>query len=167
MMWNQGLWTDLQAFTLQPRKTSENLSYKIVWWRLCDQSSPQMRFLPPNDIGKIAQHIREGEGREKRNDRQKPFCCPWSHGLRSKKIWTRVSNQWSLAPNVTSIDRSLIRQNITMRWGYHCIVEDFLILKIFQYAAPFLLFCPEVSSHFLHLSRPFTDLIIIVYIKVS
>jgi len=29
---------------------------------LCDHSSPQMRSLPPNEVGRIAQHVREGDG---------------------------------------------------------------------------------------------------------
>ena len=33
-----GLCTDLLAFALQPRKTPENLSYEIVWWRGCATS---------------------------------------------------------------------------------------------------------------------------------
>ena len=29
---------------------------------LCDQSSPQMGPFPPNEVGRIAQHVRKGEG---------------------------------------------------------------------------------------------------------
>ena len=31
---------------------------------LCDQSSPQMGSLPPNEVSRIAQHVRKGEGRK-------------------------------------------------------------------------------------------------------
>ena len=31
---------------------------------LCDQSSPQVGPFPPSEVGRIAQHIRKGEGRK-------------------------------------------------------------------------------------------------------
>ena len=31
--------------------------------KLCDQSSAQMGPFPPNEVGRIAQHVRKGEGR--------------------------------------------------------------------------------------------------------
>ena len=45
MRWNRGFCTALFAFALQLRKTPKNLSQKTVWWRLCDQSYPQMGSL--------------------------------------------------------------------------------------------------------------------------
>ena len=32
---------------------------------LCDQSSPQIRSLPPNEVGRIAQNVRKGEEKDK------------------------------------------------------------------------------------------------------
>ena len=29
---------------------------------LCNQSSPQMGYLTPDEVGRIAEHIRQGEG---------------------------------------------------------------------------------------------------------
>jgi hypothetical protein len=31
---------------------------------LCDQSLPQMGSFPPNEVGRIGQHVRKGEGRK-------------------------------------------------------------------------------------------------------
>ena len=31
---------------------------------LCDLSSPQIGSLPPNEVGRIAQNVRKGEGRK-------------------------------------------------------------------------------------------------------
>ena len=35
---------------------------------LWNQSSPQMGILPPNEVGRIVQYVREGEGRKEGND---------------------------------------------------------------------------------------------------
>ena len=35
---------------------------------LCDQSSPQWGPLPPNEVSRIAKHVRKGEGREEVKD---------------------------------------------------------------------------------------------------
>ena len=35
---------------------------------LCDQSSSQMGPFPPNEVGRIAQHVRKGEGRKEGKD---------------------------------------------------------------------------------------------------
>ena len=31
---------------------------------LCDQSSPQMGPFPPNEVGRVAQYVRKGEGKK-------------------------------------------------------------------------------------------------------
>ena len=36
--------------------------------RLCNQSSPQWGPFPPNGVGRIAQHVRKGEGRNQGKD---------------------------------------------------------------------------------------------------
>ena len=56
--WSRGLCTDLLAFALKPRKTPENLSHRLKW-------DP----FPPNEVGRISQHVRKGEEREKRMGR--------------------------------------------------------------------------------------------------
>ena len=63
------LCADHLDFTLQLRKNSgnptpENLGCKTVWWRLCNQASPQMSPLSPNSVGRIVQHVRKGERKE-------------------------------------------------------------------------------------------------------
>ena len=59
--------------------------------------------LPPNEIGRIAQHLKKGEER---------ICCPWSHGVRPKKLFVCVAvplasilvpSQRPLAPSVASV----------------------------------------------------------------
>ena len=40
--------------------------------------------LPPNDVGRIAQYIMEGEGRKTGEGSQTKACCPWSHELQQK-----------------------------------------------------------------------------------
>ena len=36
--------------------------------------------LPPNEVGRIAEHVRKG------GNRKEGTCCPWSRGLRPKKL---------------------------------------------------------------------------------
>ena len=72
---------------------------------------------PPNEVSKIAQHFRKGERRKEERDGIGFVkvcwltCCPWSHGLRPKKLSVsvavppapvRVPSQRPLAPSVSS-----------------------------------------------------------------
>ena len=43
------------------------LGYRLMKG-LCDQSSFQMGSFPPNEVGRIAQHVRKGEGRKEGRD---------------------------------------------------------------------------------------------------
>ena len=36
--------------------------------RLCGQSSPQIGPFPPNEVGRVAQHVMKGEGRKEGKD---------------------------------------------------------------------------------------------------
>ena len=73
MRWNWGLCTDLLAFFLRLRKTLENLSYKTVWWRLCEQSLPQLGSITSKWLNRIAQHLRERERRKSGKDGESSF----------------------------------------------------------------------------------------------
>ena len=58
-----GLCTDLLAFALQLSKTPENLRRKFdegTVRRHCLKWGP----FPPNEVSRIAQHVRKGEGRK-------------------------------------------------------------------------------------------------------
>ena len=62
MKWSRGLYSlsDLLAFALQLRKTSARSLMK----GLCEQSCLQWGAFPPNEVGRITQHVRKGEGRK-------------------------------------------------------------------------------------------------------
>ena len=69
MKWSWGLCTDLLEFALQLRKTPENLSFKSLGWRGC-ATSHRLKWgpFPPNKVGKMAQHVRKGDGRKEGKD---------------------------------------------------------------------------------------------------
>ena len=57
-----GLCTDVVGFTLQLRKSPENLSQDIVDKGCATSHHLKWDPLPPNDVIRIPQHIREGKG---------------------------------------------------------------------------------------------------------
>ena len=65
----KGLCTDLLAFALQLKRTPENLSKETVWWTGWS-TSHRLKWgpFPPNEIGRIAQHVGKGEGRKEGRD---------------------------------------------------------------------------------------------------
>ena len=51
------------CLTAEENPSKPQLGYSLTKG-LCDQSSPQMGIFPPNEVGRIAQHVRKGEGRK-------------------------------------------------------------------------------------------------------
>ena len=61
-----GLCTDLLAFALKLRRTPENSARRPSDWT----TSRRLKWGPflPNEVGRIAQHVRKGEGRKEGHD---------------------------------------------------------------------------------------------------
>ena len=66
MRWFRGLCTGIMALTLRLRKTPENLSWDTVCWRLA--TTHRLKWVPLllNEVGRIAQHVREKQGKKER-----------------------------------------------------------------------------------------------------
>ena len=75
MRWYRRVCTDLLTFSLQLRKIPEKLQLGDHRWRLCDQSSPQMGSLAPNEVGRIAETPRNGEGRKQGKGGVRWYSC--------------------------------------------------------------------------------------------
>ena len=55
----RGLCTDLLGFALQPRRTPEKLSKETVNKGCATSHRLKWGPLPPNEVGRIAQHVRD------------------------------------------------------------------------------------------------------------
>ena len=61
--WNRRLCTDLLAFTSQLSKIQENFSYETIYEDCATSHRLKWDPFPPNEVSKIAQHVRKGEGK--------------------------------------------------------------------------------------------------------
>jgi hypothetical protein len=107
--WSWGLCTDLLAIALQPRKTPENLSLETVWWRGC-ATSHRLKWdtFPPNEVGRIAQHVRNGEGRKKGKD----GCLKWDPLVPGSAIWGIITLHMWYFNNFISLCSSVHQNHI-------------------------------------------------------
>ena len=74
----------------------------------CDQSSPQMGSLTPNEVSRIAQHVRKGEGRKEGEDgvnllSMELWAAAKKASLAVPSASVRVPSQRPLAPSVMSV----------------------------------------------------------------
>ena len=89
MKWNWGLFTDLLAFILQLRKTPEYLSKadKGCATNHCLKWDP----LPPNDVSRNMQHIREGERERRKERKERRGVCRVNDVVRGAMGWSKNS----------------------------------------------------------------------------
>ena len=64
MRWYRKLCIDL----LESNENPGNPQLGESRWKLCDQSSLQMGYLPPNEVDRVVQHAWKGEGRNEEKD---------------------------------------------------------------------------------------------------
>ena len=70
-----------------------NLSQKTVVEGCATSHHLKWGPLPANEVGRIVQHVRKGEGWKGGKggvERKCVACCPWSHWLQPKKLYKLV-----------------------------------------------------------------------------
>jgi hypothetical protein len=85
---SRGVYLTVEEFILQLRKTPENLSYETVDQDSATSHSFKWDLLPPNEVVRIAQHVRNGEGSKEGKDGNHQFHITLSRKLKQAIIQT-------------------------------------------------------------------------------